>query len=105
VMRAYLRHHRPWWKHPRWHVHHWSIQVHFIQNLKRWLFSRCASCGERFSWGYAPVTPKWEGTGPLWFKSETKIYHHKCLARIHCDTTDELADTAALCNDWEVDSE
>ena len=79
VMRAYLRHHRPWWKHPRWHVHHWSIQVHFIQNLKRWLFSRCAGCGKRFSWGEAPTSTQWEGTGPLWFKSEADVYHHECL--------------------------
>lgn len=80
VMRAYLRHHRPWWKHPRWHVNRWSFQVHPLQALKCWLFSRCAYCGERFPWGYAPVTTKWYGTGPLWFRSEMDIYHHECLS-------------------------
>lgn len=48
VMRQYLHYHRPWWRHPRWHIHHWQIQIHFIQNLKRWLFTRCAGCGRRF---------------------------------------------------------
>ena len=47
VAKAYLRHHRPWWKHPRWHIHHWHFQIHFVQKLKRWLFSRCAHCKKR----------------------------------------------------------
>ena len=35
VMCQYLRHHRPWWRHPRWHIRHWQFQVHFIQTLRR----------------------------------------------------------------------
>ena len=77
VMRQYLRHHRPWWRHPRWHIHHWHIQVHFTQALKRWLFSRCAYCGERFTWGYAPISDG-NSAGPRWFKSETHCFHHDC---------------------------
>lgn len=72
-----LRH--PWWKHPRWHVWHWQIQVHPLQDLKRWLFSRCAKCGRRFSWGYAPVSTQWGGRGPRWFNGEPHVYHHKCI--------------------------
>ena len=78
VMRAYCRHHRPWWRHPRWHIRHWSFQIHFIQTLKRWLFSRCADCNKQFSWGYSPISTKWEGTGPSWFKRESGVYHHEC---------------------------
>lgn len=69
---------RPWWKKPRWHFWHWSFQIHFIQNLKRWLFSRCARCGKRFTWGYAPISHQWHGGGPRWFKSEENKYHHEC---------------------------
>lgn len=73
-----LRSERPWWQHPRWHIWHWKIQVHPLQRLKRWLFSRCCKCGKGFSWGYAPVTNSWHGTGPLWFRSEQDVYHHDC---------------------------
>lgn len=79
VMRQFLRHHRPWYRHPKWHIHHWEIQVHPIQNLKRWLFSRCARCGKRFAWRYSPTSTQWGGTGPRWFRSEEHCYHRRCL--------------------------
>lgn len=69
---------RPWYKHPRWHVHHWQIQIHPIQKLKRRLFSRCEVCGKRFPYGYAPVSRIWGGGGPRWFKNEKGIRHHDC---------------------------
>lgn len=78
VDNAYRRYHRPWWRHPRWHVHHWKFQVHSVQQFKRWAFSRCCRCGGRFTWGYAPTTDCWEGTGPLWFRSERLVYHSDC---------------------------
>src|SRR5688572_5406081 len=80
VMCHYLGYHRPWYKHPRFHLHHWQIQCHPVQNLKRWLFSRCAGCGKRFEWGYCP-TSGWDSRGPLWFKSEPKVYHTECYGR------------------------
>ena len=70
---------RPWYRHPRWHVWHWHIQVHPVQHFKRWAFSRCAGCGKRFIWGYSPATYSWDGEGPQWFRSERSIYHHNCL--------------------------
>ncbi len=27
---------RPWWRHPKWHIHHWSLQIHPWQAFKRW---------------------------------------------------------------------
>jgi len=78
VMRDYLRFHRPWWKHPRWHFWHWELQIHPLQNLKRWLFSRCDGCGKRFGWGESPTCSSWNSSGPLWFKGEKNIYHSGC---------------------------
>lgn len=67
-----------WWQHPRWHIHHWKIQVHFITMLKRFLFSRCCKCGKGFKWGYVVTTNAWNSTGPLWFRSEKNVYHSDC---------------------------
>lgn len=64
--------------HPRWHVWHWEVQVHFIGDLKRWLFSKCCRCGKGFPWGYAVVTSSWDSTGPRWFRGEKNVYHHDC---------------------------
>lgn len=65
-----------WRIHPRWHVWHWSIQVAFVQKLKRRLFSRCIRCGKRFPWGYCPVGT-WSSRGPRWFRNE-ECWHHDC---------------------------
>lgn len=73
-----LRWNRPWYRHPRWHVWHWRIQVHPVQRFKRWAFSRCEKCGKGFRWGYSPVSHSWHGTGPLWFRSERGVVHSDC---------------------------
>jgi hypothetical protein len=78
IARELLRDRRPWYRHPRWHFRHWKIQVHPLQALKRWAFSRCAGCGRRFPWGYSPVTFSWNGGGPRWFRSERDVYHSEC---------------------------
>jgi hypothetical protein len=33
--RVLLRHARPWYRHPRWHVWHWKIQIQPLQAFKR----------------------------------------------------------------------
>lgn len=78
VAKAILRDLRPRWKHPRWHVHHWKVNVIPVRNFKRWAFSRCCKCGGRFPYNYAPVSTSWYGTGPRWFRSEEGIHHHDC---------------------------
>jgi hypothetical protein len=78
VARYILRERRPWYRHPRWHVYHWQLQVHPIQKFKRWAFSRCTECGGRFRWGYSPVSDNWYGTGPRWFRPEGGVKHSDC---------------------------
>ena len=72
---------RHWWQHPKFHLHHWEVQIHVLQALKRYLFSRCSRCGGRFSWKEATrgqVIGTWHGNGPAWFKNAEKIWHFKC---------------------------
>lgn len=76
VIRSYRRLTRPWWRHPRWHVWHWQLQVHPLQAFKRWAFTRCRACGRRFAWGETGVGT-WGGDGPRWFRSET-LTHMDC---------------------------
>lgn len=78
IERVRLTRARPWYRRPRWHVHHWQFQIHATQAFKRWAFSRCAGCGKGFQWGYSPVTFQWNSDGPRWFRSETGKYHHQC---------------------------
>jgi hypothetical protein len=73
-----LRWTRPWYRHPRWHVWHWRIQVRSVQAFKRWAFSRCSECGRRFTWGYAPTSGNWDSEGPRWFRGEPGVYHSEC---------------------------
>lgn len=73
-----LRADQIWWKHPRWHIHHWELQIHPIQEFKRWAFSRCCKCGKGFSYGSSVCSGSWNSVGPRWFKSEENIYHSDC---------------------------
>lgn len=69
-----LKKRKGWRIHPRWHVWHWRIQIHPIQEFKRWAFSRCSKCGGRFKWGESVCSNNWNSTGPRWFRSED-VYH------------------------------
>lgn len=50
VIRAYRRFHRPWWRHPRWHVWHWRIR---FDGWSRWRLGRqrCEGCSQRLGKG------------------------------------------------------
>lgn len=63
-----LREQRPWYRHPKWHIHHWRIQIHFLQKLKRWLFARCCKCQKGFKWNES-VIGSWSGK---------EIWHDRC---------------------------
>lgn len=67
VYRAYKRYHRPWYKHPRWHIHHWRIQFPPIQKIKRRYWDKCSVCGKRGFKGAAHSD--WGGT---------EIWHSEC---------------------------
>lgn len=73
-----LKKRRRWYQHPRWHIWHWKLQIHPLQDFKRWAFTRCASCGKRFKWGQSGWTNQWNSHGPRWFKSEEDLHHDGC---------------------------
>ena len=50
-----LRAEQPWYKHPRWHIHHWEIQIHFLRKLRRML-QKCATCHRHFRFNECVVS-------------------------------------------------
>jgi hypothetical protein len=62
-----MRKERKWWQHPKWHIHHWEIQFHPFQQLKRRYWDKCCKCGKRGFKGSAIGT--WDGD---------KIWHQEC---------------------------
>lgn len=69
-----------------WHIRHWKVQIPLRQNWNRWRHSRCAKCGRRFTWGYAPVSHQWDGDGPS-RKGEKGVFHHECATIISLQTS------------------
>mgnify|MGYP001614703438 CR=1 FL=1 len=63
-----LRERRWWFQKPRWHVWHWRFQIYPLQQLRRYLFARCASCGKGFAYGESPYG-EWSGN---------KVRHQAC---------------------------
>lgn len=78
TLRVYRTERRPWWQHPKWHVHHWRLQFRPLQRFSRWMWSRCAGCGGRFRWGYCPTSDSWHGEGPRLFRGEKGVWHREC---------------------------
>ncbi len=65
----------------RWHVHHWRIQVHPLQHLRRWALTRCAACGGRSVKGdYVNTSRHWDGPSGKWWQGEPDLYHGRCLS-------------------------
>jgi hypothetical protein len=65
-----LRESRPWYKHPRWHVHHWSFQFPALQLLNRRLFKKCSVCGKGFKIGDAAISQGYTD----------EISHERCVS-------------------------
>lgn len=67
IWRCFRRFYRPWYKHPRWHLHHWKIQFRPWQSFKRRYLDKCSECGKRGFTGSA--YSDWGGS---------RIWCHKC---------------------------
>lgn len=80
-----LRWEQPWYRHARWHVWHWRLQIHPWQTFRRWALSRCAGCGSGFAWGYSPTSFGWGGKRPKFLCGEVGIYHSECADKVMRD--------------------
>lgn len=86
IIIAYImRRLRPWYRHPRWHIHHWRIQFHPWQRFKRRYLEKCSMCGKRGFTGAA--YSDWGGS---------KIWCEKCQQSTHkpSPVDQNLRDTA-----------
>ena len=61
---------RQWYKHPRWHIHHWKIHIHPLQKLIRAYFKKCDKCGKRLGMN-GSVYGNWNGD---------KLWHEICMS-------------------------
>lgn len=64
---AMARRFKPWWAHPRWHIHHWQINFDLPRNLRR-MFQPCATCRKSLGFNYCPTQ---DGSG--------RLHHGECL--------------------------
>lgn len=86
VAQTFKRARRPWYRHPKWHVHHWRIQITFLDRLRRRLFDRCGTCDKPFGRREFPIASQWDtrhaatrwGRVKDWFRPMEKLYHSKC---------------------------
>jgi hypothetical protein len=63
----------------RWHVHHWRVQVHPLQQLRRWALTRCEWCGGRSRKGdKVNFSSSWDGVRSRWWRGERDLRHHDC---------------------------
>jgi len=62
-----------------WHVHHWKIQVHPLQDLRRRLLTRCEECGRK---GRPNVSHQWDREPGHWWRGERGLYHRECSSLI-----------------------
>jgi len=51
---------RSWYKHPRWHIHHWKITFPIFRDFYRKYFQKCSRCG-KMGFGNSAAYGSWSG--------------------------------------------
>jgi hypothetical protein len=61
----------------KWHVHHWSIQIHALQGWRSRVFDRCTLCGRK---GRPNISHGWNSKPLGWrkWRSSEGLYHSEC---------------------------
>lgn len=62
------------------HPHHWHLQWHHWQEVRRWLFTRCEWCGGPSRKGdWVNISHQWDSPRPAHFwQSPRGLYHSDC---------------------------
>lgn len=65
----------------RWHVWHWSLQIHPYQHLRRWALTRCEWCGGRSRKGdVVNHSLSWDRARGPWWRGERGLFHGDCTS-------------------------
>lgn len=65
----------------KFHVHHWHLQIHPLQTLRRWALTRCAWCaGRQRKTDQVNISHQWDGPRGRWWQGEPGLFHHDCSA-------------------------
>jgi hypothetical protein len=68
----------------RFHVRHWKIQVHPLQQLRRRLLTRCAWChGRQRKGDVVNISHSWDGPRGRGWYGEPGLFHHDCSSAEH----------------------
>jgi hypothetical protein len=75
-------------RHRRWraHLHHWRIQIHPLQQIRRRLFTRCSWCGGRDRKGDpVNISHSWDREPGRWWRVDRGAFHRDCssIERAH----------------------
>lgn len=79
----------------QWHIHHWKIQVHPLQHLRRWALTRCEWCDGRSRKGdLANFSQQWDRDKGQWWKGERGLFHQDCssISSAHRQCVCDLAE-------------
>jgi hypothetical protein len=68
-----MRQRSKWRIHPRWHIHHWRIQIHPLQSLWIYLFHRCSICKKGYKWNEQRMG-NWSGNKTWHFGCDKVTY-------------------------------
>lgn len=67
------------WRMWRFHVHHWRLQIHPLQQLRRRLFTRCEVCGGRSTkTSRVNFSQQWDRPRGHWWQGEAGLAHMEC---------------------------
>lgn len=62
----------------RFHIHHWHLQIHPLQQLRRRLLTRCTECGGRSTKANPISLGSWGRERAPWWRGETGMAHMAC---------------------------
>lgn len=88
----------------RFHVHHWRVQVHPVQQLRRRVLTRCEVCGGRSRKGATVnFSNQWDRPRGHWWQGETGLAHMECRGLRVAPDRSELIASPPPAFDVEVD--